>query len=44
MYVAVASPYLPDRGATKYKEMLKKNGGPGADVASTSGKQLDQAG
>ena len=27
----------------KYKEMLKKNGGPRADGARTCGKQSDQA-
>jgi len=29
---------------SKYKEMLKKRGGPGSDGASTSGKQTNQAG
>ena len=28
----------------KYKEMLKKNGSPGADGVSTSGEQMNQAG
>ena len=32
------------KNCSKYKEILKKKGGPGADGASTSGKQSNQAG
>ena len=32
------------KNCIKYKEMLKKKGGPEADRASTSGKQSNQAG